>query len=80
MRGPQFDDAGGAEPADLEAPAPDHILDLHQRVADIIRKAYFIHTRNARLAHETSMAVLEEVTRTYQQMAAQAEAAEQEPN
>jgi hypothetical protein len=62
---------------DLEAPAPDHILDLHQRCATIIRKAYFVHTRNERLAHATAMEVLEEVTRTYAQMAAQAEAAEQ---
>jgi hypothetical protein len=66
------------EPLDVQAPAPDHILDLHQRVALIIRKAYFVHTSNQRLAHETAMAVLEEVTRTYEQLTAQAEAAEQE--
>lgn len=65
---------------DVQAPAPDHILDLHQRVATIIRKAYFVHTRNERLAHETAMAVLEEVHRTYEQIAAGAAAEEQGTN
>lgn len=65
---------------EVQAPAPDHILDLHQRVATIIRKGYFVHTRNEKLAHETAMAVLEEVHRTYEQIAAGAAAEEQATN
>lgn len=65
---------------DVKAPAPDHIMDLHQRCATIIRKAYFLHTRNEQKAHETAMLVLEEVHRTYEQIAAGAAAEEQEPN
>jgi membrane-bound lytic murein transglycosylase MltF len=64
------------EPIDVQAPAPDHILDLHRRVATIIRKKYFIHTTNERLAFATAMEVLEEVTRTYESIVQGAEADE----
>lgn len=55
-----------------DAPAADAMLDLHGRVANIIRKAYFTHTRNEQKAYETGLAVLEEVTRTYEQLAQRA--------
>lgn len=66
------------EPADIplvpelapDAPAADRMIDLQLRVTNIIRKAYFSHTRNEQKAHETMMAVLEEVMRTYEQLAA----------
>lgn len=59
-----------------EAPPPDHILDLHQRVAAIIRRKYLRYTTNQMLAHETGIEVLEEVTRTYESIAAGAAAEE----
>lgn len=61
------------EVAPPDAPAPENLLDLGSRVGDIIRKQYFRYTRNDRLAFETGQAVLEEVTRTYEQIAQRAE-------
>lgn len=55
-----------------DAPAADSLLDLHARVTNIIRKAYFTHTRNEQLAMRTAQDVLEEVQRTYEQLAARA--------
>lgn len=55
-----------------DAPAADRFTDLHQRVADIVRRHYFIHTRNERKAYECAMEVLEEVQRTYERLAAAA--------
>lgn len=55
-----------------DAPDANRLIDLHMRAADIIRKRYFRYTRNEQLAHETALAVLEEVQRTYEQLAAAA--------
>lgn len=60
------------EQTDPDAPEADKLIDLHQRVAGIIRKKYFLHTTNEQKAHETALAVLEEVQRTYEQLAAAA--------
>lgn len=60
------------EPAEPDAPAADGLLDLHGRVAQIIKRAYFVHTRNEQKAYETGLAVLEEVQRTYAELAEQA--------
>lgn len=60
------------EPAEPDAPAADALLDLTGRVAGIIKKAYFVHTRNEQKAYETALAVLEEVQRTYEQLAEKA--------
>lgn len=57
-------------PPPPDAPAADRMIDLQLRTTNIIRKAYFSHTRNEQKAHETAMAVLEEVMRTYEQLAA----------
>jgi hypothetical protein len=52
-----------------DAPEADNFIELHMRVADIIRKKYVRHTSNQKLAHDTAMAVLEEVQRTYEMLA-----------
>lgn len=62
----------GDTPLQPDAPAADALLDLHGRVAGIIRKAYFVHTRNEQKAYETALAVLEEVQRTYERLAERA--------
>lgn len=68
------------EPAEPEvpppdAPAADSLIDLATRCANIIRKEYFTHTRNDKKAMDCAMHVLEEVQRTYEQLAAQADPA-----
>jgi hypothetical protein len=52
-----------------DAPEADNFIELHMRVADIIRKKYVRHTGNQKLAHDTAMEVLEEVQRTYEMLA-----------
>ena len=59
----------GPEP---DAPAADSLVDLAARCAKIIRKEYFTHTRNDKKAMDCAMHVLEEVQRTYEELASRA--------
>lgn len=63
-----------------DAPAADQFTELHLRVANIIRKAYFALTRNPQKAHDTALDVLQEVQRTYERLAEEASDAPHKPN
>lgn len=55
-----------------DAPEPGGMLDLLTRCGHIVRKQYFRYTRNEKLADETAELVLQEVMRTYEQLAERA--------
>ena len=64
--------AHGEPAAEPDAPAADSLVDLATRCANIIRKEYFTHTRNDKKAMDCAMHVLEEVQRTYEELASRA--------
>ena len=67
--------AHGQPATEPDAPAADSLVDLTARCANIIRKEYFTHTRNDKKAYDCAMHVLEEVQRTYEELASRADPA-----